>query len=250
MTLSCLYEGTVRHRRFGEHAREFSYPLSMPYLVLDEVSDLLDGRLVARGPGLARWRRRDYHGDPSRPLEAAVRDTVAAATGWRPEGRVALLAQPRVLGLCFNPIALYYCFDEAAEGTGPLRAVAAEVTNTPWGERHAYVLGAPAGAPVASGTDVKALHVSPFMGMDQRYRWRVAVPGETLSVHIESAGPGGELTFDATLSLRRRPLTRASLAAGVLRHGGPAAVVARIYAQALRLRLRGAPVHPHPRTVG
>jgi DUF1365 family protein len=63
----------------------------------------------------------------------------------------------------------------------------------------------------------KALHVSPFMGMDHRYTARAAAPGESLSVHISSRR-AGELTFDATLALRRRPLTRASAASLTLRY--------------------------------
>jgi DUF1365 family protein len=125
-------------------------------------------------------------------------------------------------------------------------AVLAEVTNTPWGDRHAYVLSHSNGGRVLSGRSEKALHVSPFMGMDHEYEWRVSVPGETLSVHIESHRAGGR-AFDATLNLARRELTRRSLASATARHPmNTVHVLARIYGQALRLKLGGVPVHPHP----
>jgi uncharacterized protein len=143
-------------------------------------------------------------------------------------------------------VSFYYCLDSAGETVG---SVVAEVTNTPWGERHAYVLASSAGtsARVLRGGLPKALHVSPFMGMDHRYEWRLTAPGETLSVHIASHN-AGRLAFDATLKLRRRELTRASLARTTARY--PLAtprVLALIYGQALRLKLEGVPVHPHPR---
>ena len=119
----------------------------------------------------------------------------------------------------------------------------AEVTNTPWGERHAYVLstGEDVGGTLVGGSP-KLLHVSPFMAMDHHYAWRLSAPGRVLSVHIESRR-AGSLAFDATLSLRRRELTRASLARYPF---ASLRVLALIYAHALRLKLKGVPVHPHP----
>ena len=84
----------------------------------------------------------------------------------------------------------------------------AEVTNTPWGERHSYLLDRRADVDrVLRGHFAKELHVSPFMGMDHVYEARATAPGATLSVHIESRR-GGETVFDATLSMERRELTR------------------------------------------
>ena len=92
----------------------------------------------------------------------------------------------------------------------------------------------------------KALHVSPFMGMDHRYDARAAAPAQTLSVHIASSR-AGVTVFDATLALRRRELTRASMAGITLRYPlATVRVLALIYAHALGLKLAGVPVHPHP----
>jgi DUF1365 family protein len=155
---------------------------------------------------------------------------------------VRLLTQLRSFGHCFNPVSFYYCFDEAGEH---VQSVVAEVTNTPWGERHAYVVKRQ-GPGILKGDSEKVLHVSPFMDMDQRYDWRVADPGETLSVHIENSRDG-ERAFDATLSMRRRPLTRGTLAAVTARYPfATARVQALIYAHAVRLKLKGVRVRPHP----
>jgi DUF1365 family protein len=247
VSASCIYQGVVRHRRV-EPRREFSYRLALAYLDLDELPTLLSGRLLARGPGLLRVRRRDYLGDPAVPLAQAVRDLVQERTGTRPLGPVRLLTQPRSFGVCFNPVSFYYCMDADDER---VQAVVAEVTNTPWGERHAYVLeSAAADARVIGGGFDKQLHVSPFMGMDHRYEARCTNPGERLSVHISSAREG-QTVFEATLALERRPLTRSSLAGMLARY--PLAcvrVLGLIYYNALRLKLTGAAVHPHPRAAG
>jgi DUF1365 family protein len=245
MTASCVYEGWVRHRRHGEVEHELRFPLFMAYLDLDELPEVLDGRPLwsARRPAPAWFRRADHLGDPSRPLAETITSLVAGRTGRRPDGPIRLLTNLRYLGHCFNPVSFYYCFDATTERVA---AVVAEVTNTPWGERHAYVLDADpaerAPGAVVRGRLEKTFHVSPFMGMDHTYDWRLTEPSERLHVHIESERQG-EVVFDATLSLERRPLSTGVL----LRH--PALtmqVVAGIYGQALGLWRKGARYHPHP----
>jgi DUF1365 family protein len=242
MTASAIYEGSIRHRRLAVRDHEFRYRLALLYVDLRELAGLLDGRLLDRRPGLVRFRRADYLGDPHIGLADAVRTLLEQRTGSAPAGPIRVLTQPRTFGHCFNPVSFYYCFTPQEQ----LDAAVAEVTNTPWGERHAYVLTRNTAGPVLAADFTKALHVSPFMGMEQRYTMRLAVPGQSLAVHIESH-QHGRLAFDATLSLRRRPLTRAGLARVTLSY--PAAtlrVLALIYAQALALKLKGVPVHPHP----
>jgi DUF1365 family protein len=241
---SAFYEGTVRHRRFTVREHAFRHRISMAYVDLEELPQLLDGRLTRRGFGLVRFRREDYFGDPRVPLDVAVRDLVAQRTGdAAPDGPIGLLTQLRTLGHCFNPVSFYYC--HRADGT--LHSVVAEVTSTPWGQRHAYVL--PAGdGPVVHGDFDKRLHVSPFMPMDQHYTWSSTRPDASnpmLSVHIASEQDGAP-AFDATLKLERKPFTRRT----VMAH--PAAtlrVLALIYAHALVLALKRVPVHARPTPV-
>jgi DUF1365 family protein len=241
---SAIYAGTVRHRRFAPIRHAFTYRVGMLYLDLDELPEALDAGPLwsARRPAPGRIRREDYLGDPARPLADVVRDLVGERLGARPVGPVRLLTMPRTLGRSFNPVSFYYCFD----GDGSVLAVVAEVTNTPWGERHAYVMDAQGDTSVLRENFDKVFHVSPFMGMDHRYRWSLTVPGDTLSVHIDSDRAGGR-AFDATLSLRRRPLTPRNLNRLLARFPFAALrVFALIYGQALRLRIKGASYFPHP----
>jgi DUF1365 family protein len=243
---SAIYAGTIRHRRVSP-ATEFTHRVSLVYVDLDELPFLLGGRLLRRGPGALRFRRADYLGPASIALDVAVRDRVAELSGQRPAGPVRLLTQLRSFGLSFNPVSFYYCF-EPGHG-GELHSMLAEVTNTPWGERHSYVLSdRAADSTVLRGRFAKELHVSPFMGMDHAYDARATQPGPTLSVHIESHRDGAAV-FDATLALRRRELTRRAVARMTARHPlATARVLALIYGHALSLKLHGAHVHPRPGT--
>lgn len=142
-----------------------------------------------------------------------------------------------------NLVSFYYCFAPDGER---LETIVAEVTNTPWGERHAYVLTWDQDTDVPRGTFTKALHVSPFMGMDQQYTWRASVPGLALLMHLSSIERGTRV-FDATLRLRYTPFDRQSLVRNNIRH--PIAtlrMLALIYAHAVALKLKGVRVQPHP----
>jgi DUF1365 family protein len=238
---SAIYEGIVAHRRRTPVVHDFRMRLFLMYLDLGELSQALAGV----PPLVARFRRADYLGDPAQPLDEAVRELVQERLGLRPAGPVRMLAHLRYFGHCFNPVVFYWCF--APDGAR-VEAVVAEVTNTPWGERHAYV-AAGRGNPVhvLESRHEKALHVSPFMQMGMEYRWRVSTPGERLAVAIETFDADQRPVFDAHLALRRRPLTQASLTRVLARHPAMTLrVLAGIYGHAVRLRLKGARWHPHP----
>jgi DUF1365 family protein len=245
---SALYIGQLRHRRHAPRPHAFSYAIYMIWLDLAELDKVFRGRWFwsTKRRALAWFRRADYLGDATIPLDEAVRQRVAEATGKRPAGPIRMLAQLRNYGHCFNPVVFYYCYDA---GDTQVETIVAEITNTPWGERHAYVLpvqpGVAAGAPLQFDL-AKRFHVSPFMPMDVDYRWQFTQPGERLAVHMENRREGMR-SFDATLNLTRRPIGGASLAHVLLRFPlSTARVVLAIYWQALRLWLKRVPVFAHP----
>ncbi len=244
---SCIYEGTVRHRRFAPRWHAFSYRVAMLYLRLDEIPALFAGNRLwsCDGRAPAEFRRSDYLGDPSLPLIQEVRRRIREETGTAHRGPIYLLANVRLFGFVMNPIACYYCYSEDGD---TLQYIVAEVTNTPWDERHSYVLPVENGEPILRTEFDKAMHVSPFNPMDMRYHWRSNQPGQRLVVHLENHREGDKV-MDATLALRARPLTRASLNRMLWTY--PLATLktaAAIYYQALKLYIKRMPIYAHPAT--
>ncbi len=246
MIAPAIYTGQVRHRRFTPTGHAFRYRLCMLFLDLEKLDTLFRGSWLwsSKKPAPGWFRRRDFLGDPARPLADCVRELVAQRTGEQPTGPVMLLANLRYFGVLMNPIACYYCYE--ADGT-TLAAVVAEVTNTPWGEHHAYVLPAQQGSSLLHASFDKQMHVSPFNPMTMRYRWTSRAPQEHLGIHLENHMNGSRV-FDATLSLRREPINRAALARLLLLRFPLISlkIAGAIYWEALRLFLKRVPFHAHP----
>jgi len=246
---SCLYVGQVRHRRFAPRAHAFRYQLFQVYLDLDELESVFRGRWFwsTRFVNLAWFRRRDHFGAPEQPLSESVRDLVEQETGARPEGPIRLLTHLRYFGYVMNPVSFYFCFDRDGEHVD---TVVAEVNNTPWGERHCYVLDQARNRGTRRRmrfVDDKVFHVSPFMGLDMRYAWRLTAPDDHLVVHIENEQHGSKL-FDATLVMSRNEISASSLASVLVRYPLiTMKVVAAIYYEALRLWVKKIPFVSHPK---
>jgi DUF1365 family protein len=179
-------------------------------------------------------------------LDQAVRNLVERETGVRPCGSIRLLTRLRSLGEGFNPVSFYYCYDACGER---IETILAEITNTPWNERHTYVLSArdsrSDGKHLCFSFD-KRFHVSPFMPMDIDYDWRFSRPDERIVVHMENRRRS-ELLFDATLTLTRNEINGKNLAIALAIHQWTRLLVlAAIHWQALRLWCKRVPYFTHP----
>lgn len=232
---SAIYAGTVRHRRFAPRHHEFNYPLYMLALDLDEQAQI-QAMLGKHRLSPLRWQRGDYLRDrPEHDLKAAAQAKIQELGGAAQIDRITLLCQVRCFGLYFSPINAFFAYEGDVA-----RYLLAEVSNTPWGEVHYYLvdLTSPQATP-------KVFHVSPFMSLDMHYRWQIEPPAAGLRIHIENWRD--ELLFDATLSLRRKPIDSASIK--TLLKTWPMmtlSVVKGIYWQALKLFAKGIPFHNHP----
>lgn len=245
---SCIYEGTVFHRRSTPVRHEFRRTLFMMWLDLGELPKVFAGRwLWAAGrPAVASFRREDHLGDRELALEEAVRRLVAERAGSRPRGPIRLLTQLRYWGYIFNPLSVYFCFDESGRS---VEAIVLEVNNTPWGEQHAYVLkpgGTSEDGQLGEIEFAKAMHVSPFMEMEMDYRFAGKLPGPGLAFALEN-WKGGRMLHRASLQMERREITPLSLARELFKHPFMTGkIIASIYFEAFRLWLKGCPPFPHP----
>lgn len=243
--MSALYTGTVRHQRFAPKAHGFTYPVFMALLDLDRLrASMAVSRLLGFNRfAWAGYDDRDHLGDPALPLKDRFRADAEAQGFAFPAGRVLLLANLRFWGYCFNPVSYVYAFD--AEDR--LALLGAEVCNTPWKERIVYWMKPEdAGAKGWSFDIAKAMHVSPFMPMDLRYRWSFTPPGEGLRVHM-ALFQGAARVFDADLDLERRDWTASAIRRTLFAFPfHTLKVITAIHWEALKLWLKRVPIFTHP----
>ena len=246
---SAIYEGTVRHRRFEPVKNEFQYSLYMMYLDLRELTKVFRDCLFWSVDhfNLAYFRRKDYLGDQDMSLYESVCSLVEQHTGQRPQGSIRILTHLRYYGHCYNPVSIYYCYDSADKN---IETIVTEITNTPWRERYCYIL--PESMNEHSGKWKryefnKEFHISPFIDMNVNYDWRFSEPGERIQVHMEDYIDDNKI-FDATLSLRRKPINRSNLYRVLMRYPlMTVQVLAKIHWQAFHLWRKGAPFYVHPK---
>jgi len=243
MSVSCLYVGAVSHRRLRPKPHRLRYRLFQLYLDLDEAESL--GRahhlFGFNRPALFSFRERDHLAGDDRPLKSQVAALLAGA-GLEGGGPVRVLCLPRVLGFVFNPISIFLCH----HADGAVSAVIYEVNNT-FGGRHSYVLPAEIGPDgVITQSADKALHVSPFMGMDHSYRFRLPYPDEVFNFGIQLVGKDGPW-LTAGFSGHRRPLADSAILGAWLSYPLiTLMVVAQIHLEALKLWAKGLKYYPNP----
>ena len=245
---SALYAGHVRHQRLRPRRHRLDYAIYMALLDLDTI-DACDARLrwfSSTRFNLFSFHNRDYASGSDRPLRPQIEHYLIEAGIDIAGGSICLLTMPRVLGFAFNPLSVYFCHHVS----GKLMAILYEVNNT-FGQRHTYLLPVePDGGRTVRQSIAKQFHVSPFLGMDMDYAFRIKPPADslssTLSIAITGSDDQGAL-ITAVLDARRQPLTDAALLRAFV--SIPLVtfkVVAGILWEALRLWAKRVPVRTRP----
>jgi DUF1365 family protein len=242
---SAIYSGVVTHARFRPRRHRLRYRIFWLLADLDELEGLACVRrfFTHNRPGLIAFYDRD-HGDRDGSSLRPWAERMMRAAGLEPDGgRIELLCMPRVLNHVFNPLSVWFCRTRAGE----LQAMIYEVNNT-FGQRHSYVIPA---ADAARGTIEQAcektFHVSPFMPMDLRYRFRTAPPAATAVVSILASDSDGPVLSAAFRGRRREISDRALVSAWAAHPLLSLKVLAAIHWEAVWLWLKLRRLYPAPR---
>lgn len=246
---SAIYHGQVRHRRFSPTENKFTYQLHMLALDVDEVSFEKRNGLKPLGPfGYAwfhpmRFCQKDYIKGDLLPLRARIDNKLRALGHHANVTKVMMLVQVRCFGFYFSPANFYFCFDDE----DICQTMLVEVSNTPWNQRHYYLVDLAAAAEKV--TD-KNFHVSPFMDLAMKYHWHIQAPSrrhDSLMIHIDNKPDVSDVDkvkkfFDVTMRLKRTELTATNLMALWLKMPVMTIkIVSAIYWQALKLFIKRIP---------
>lgn len=241
---SAIYQGWIRHRRFCTPENHFHYQFYMFYLDLDELDAFNDMPFCStQGFSAFMVKNSDYL---DRNSSASIKEKAIAKTlelGGEEPTSVRMLANIRYWGMKFSPITVFYNYDSNEQ----LINMLVEVSNTPWNQRHYYLID----DPESPAPTKKSFHVSPFQISDVEYRWRLKEPKRQLLLHIENQTLNDDPTklFDATLQLQRKPITVDNLKQTLIQTPVMSLkIVSGIYWQAAKLAAKRARFYSHPKT--
>jgi DUF1365 family protein len=241
-----IYRGTVMHARMKPVTHRFTYRVFSLLIDVDALAqaDKLSPVFSVARFNLLSFAEKDHGPRNGTPLRPYVEKLLAGANVDLRGGRILLLCYPRILGFVFNPLSVYYCYDDK----GHLAALLYEVRNT-FGEMHSYVAPIETHEIDPSGIKQerdKLFYVSPFLDMTMRYHFRLQPPGETLRVRIlekDQQGPILAATFSGTRQdVNTKTLLQAFFSMPLLSFK----IVAAIHWEAARLWVKGLRLTPRP----
>ena len=232
---SCIYSGFVTHRRFKPKRHFFTYKTFSLLIDLYEIENLSKKiKFFSYNKfNILSFYDTDHGRRDGSSLINCVKNILTEAKINIGSGTIKLLCYPRFFGYVFNPLSIFYCYNDKLQ----LKAVLYEVKNT-FNEQHTYVFSSSSSNLILHRCD-KKFYVSPFMEMKTFYNFRLLKPGQTLNVFIKQSDIEGTLLTACQVG-KKIEITNKNLFFQFLTHPLMSfKVILAIHFEAFRLWMKG-----------
>ena len=236
MTNSCIYNGSVIHKRFKPKEHFFKYKVFSLFIDLSELNELNDKLkfFSLNKFNLISFYEKDHGERDGSSLINWVKLNLNINNISTENIKIKLLCYPRILGYVFNPLSIFFIYDNNEN----LISILYEVKNT-FGEQHTYVFKVEGENKSIQNNCSKKFHVSPFIEMNCNYFFRILKPGERLSVIIDQYDEVGKILY-ASQDGKKANLTGQELIKSYLKHLLMTfKIISAIHFEAFKLWIKG-----------
>ena len=236
MINSSIYNGSVIHKRFKPKKHFFKYKVFSLFLDLSELKELNNklNFFSLNKFNLISFYEKDHGERDGSSILDWVKNNLRSNNVSTDNIKVKLLCYPRILGYVFNPLSIFFVYDNDEN----LISILYEVKNT-FGEQHTYVFKIEGENKLIQNNCSKKFHVSPFIEMDCNYFFRILNPGDKLSVIIDQYDQEGKILFASQDGIRS-DLTKNNLMNSYLKHPLMTfKIISAIHFEAFKLWIKG-----------
>ena len=232
---SCIYNGYVSHTRFKPVKHSLRYNTFSLFIDLDEIENLSKNNFIFSFNkfNIFSFFNKDHGDRDGLCLKNWVLNKLKKFDINKDINNIKLLCYPRVFGYVFNPLSIFYCYENKN-----LRAVMYEVKNT-FNEQHTYIFKVKSNNAI-SQTCKKKFYVSPFMDMETHYKFELLNPDENLSVLIKQSDKDGIVLTAVQKGVKKEFNMKQLLVNFVLYPLMTLKIIGAIHYEALRLWKKGA----------
>jgi len=211
---SYIYNGNVIHKRFKPKIHFFKYKVFSLLIDLSEL-ELLNKNLKIFSYNkfnIVSFYDIDHGARDGSSIRGWVIDNLKKNYIDTKNIQIKLLCYPRIFGYVFNPLSVFYIYDNNSN----LISVLYEVKNT-FGEQHTYIFKTDINQNLIQHMCKKKFHVSPFIEMDCIYFFRLLKPGKKISIIIDQNDQEGKILYASQDGVRCE-LTNANFIKSYLKH--------------------------------
>ena len=232
---SNIYEGKVIHKRFKPKYHYFKYNVFSLFLDLDEIN-LIQKKIKIfsnNSFNILSFCDKDHGPRDGSNLKNWVIENLKSNNIKFENIKVKLLCYPRIFGYVFNPLSIFFVYDNRSK----IIAVLYEVKNT-FGEQHTYIFKVEDENIITNSCD-KKFFVSPFIEMKSKYSFRIIKPEKKLSVSIDQSDMEGKLLYASQDGVAKEINNKNMLLSYISHPLMTFKVIAAIHFEALKLWLKG-----------